>query len=184
MFFIHTGQVNITRGTSGGEKVLATLGEGGFFGEMVLTGAVTTRAATAKTLTEVMILELNQDAFEALTRRSPEIAMTIIKVLTERLRDSNGKISALMHKNDFVRVANYLNFMANEKSAPAPSQKPGRVFVLKTAAAGSAIGVEPDDVQNFVNLAHKARMLGQNGEWIWVPYPQYLIPFGEYLANK
>lgn len=184
MFIIASGKVVVTKDTPAGEKVLATLGEGDFFGEMAIMGMQDRRAATVKTVTETTVLELNREAFEGFIRRSPEIAMAVIKSLTERVRDANGKLTALIHKNDHVRISAYVSFLANDRGRPAPNGAPGRCTLFKAEAVAGALGVRPDVVTQWVGFARKARVAAQNGTWLWVPYPQYLLPFGEFLGGR
>jgi CRP-like cAMP-binding protein len=182
MYMIHSGKVAIIKNTPAGEKVLAILGPGDFFGEMALMGLQDRRAASAKTAAETMVLELNRDAFEGLIRRSPEIAIQVIKTLTERIRDSNGKLSALIHKDDRIRLSTYLTYVVNEKGLPAPNEKPGRCAVFKAKDISSALSIDIEKVNQFIGFARKARLLGQNGDWVWVPYPSYLKPFADFLV--
>ena len=183
MFLINTGKVAVVKKTPAGEKILATLNDGDFFGEMALMGVQDRRAATVKTLTEVTVLELNRLAFESLIKRSPEIAMKVISALAERVRDSNGKLTALIHKNDFVRTAAYLHHLATDRGLKCSPEETGRMVVFKRDAVAQAIGVGADQVDRFLSLARKVRFVAQNGEWVWVPYPSYLLPFGEVLAK-
>ena len=115
MFLINSGKVAILRGTVGGEKLLATLKAGDFFGEMAIMGLQDKRSASAKTLVETTILELTSEAFEALIRRSPELAMSVIKSLCERVRDANIKVSAFAHKSDSARISALVAIQAEEK---------------------------------------------------------------------
>lgn len=182
MFFIHSGKVAIIKTTSAGEKVLAVIGAGDFFGEMALMGVQDRRAATAKTAAETLVLEVNRDAFEGLIRRSPDIGMTIMKTLSERLRDANGRIAALTHKDDRIRLATYLSYLVNDRGQAAANDKPGRCAVFRVKEVSSALAIDSEKVAQFVGFAKKARLLAQNGDWIWVPYPNYLVPFGEFLV--
>lgn len=184
MFIIASGKVVVTKDTPAGEKVLATLGEGDFFGEMAIMGMQDRRGATVKTVIETNVLELSREAFEGLIRRSPEIAMSVIKSLTERVRDANGKLAALIHKDDRVRIAAYLNFLANDRGKNAPKGQPGKIIVFKVETVCSALGLKPEVVNQWIALARKARVAGQNGAWLWIPYPQYLLPFGEFIAAR
>ncbi len=183
-FIINTGKVAIIKSTPSGEKVLATLGEGDFFGEMAMLGLQERRAAAAKTMVETQVLELNRDAFESIIRRSPDIAMSVIKSLSERVRDSNGKLSALVHKDDRVRIANYLNFLASDRGVPAPQNNPGRCFVMKVREVSGILGTSVEVINQFLDMLKKLRFLGQNGDWVWIPHPQYLQPFCDYLLAK
>jgi CRP/FNR family cyclic AMP-dependent transcriptional regulator len=184
MFVINTGKIAIIKGTVGGEKLLATLGDGDFFGEMALMGLQERRSASAKTLVETNILELTAEAFEALIRRSPELAMTIIKSLCERVRDSNAKVSAFAHKTDAARISSYVNSFIEDNGVPAPAGSPGKMAVLKPEFVAAGLGVPLKKVQTFFELAHKTRLIGRSGDWVWVPYGSYLVPLGEYLSTK
>ena len=182
MFLIHTGKVAITKNTPAGEKILAVLCDGDFFGEMAIMGLQDKRAASCKTVAETTVLELNREAFEGIIRRSPEIGIGVIKTLTERIRDANGRTAALIHRDDRIRLATYTNYLVMEKGVPAGLNQPGRCAVFRPKEVGTSLGVAIEAVQTFLGLAKRARIIGQNGEWIWVPYPNYLLPFGEYLV--
>lgn len=183
MFFINKGQVAIIKDTPAGDKTLATLKDGDFFGEMALMGAQETRAASVKTVTEVAVLELNRMAFEGMIKRSPEIAMKVIASLTSRVRDSNAKLTALIHKNDFVRVAAYIAHLSMDKGRKADPDKKGRIVAFNCSAASQAIGVDEAEVRRFLGLARKVNFVGQNGDWLWVPHVDYLQPFAEVLKE-
>lgn len=186
MFIIHTGRVAIIKQTPAGEKVLATLKDGDFFGEMAIMGLQDRRGATVKTTAETVVLELNREAFEGLIRRSPEIAMEVIRTLTERIRDANGKLSALIHKDDRVRITAYLNHTLNERGVPPVGAvgAPGKCVIFKPKEVGGVLGVSPDTIEAFLNLAKKAKFVAQNGDWLYVPHPSYLTPFAEYVAAR
>jgi len=184
MFLIQTGKVAIIKQTPAGEKILATLSDGDFFGEMAIMGLQDRRAASVKTIAETLVLELSREAFEGLIRRSPEVAMSVIRALTERVRDANGKLAALVHKNDWVRISAYLQFLANDRGLAAPASQPGRCLTFKVESIATAVAVSQDTVNQYFSTARKARILGMNGAWLWVPYPAYLIPFAEYVAAR
>ncbi len=183
MFLINSGKVAIIKNTPVGEKTLATLKEGDFFGEMALMGSQPRRAATVKTLTETTVLELNRPAFEALIKRSPEIGIKIIKTLTERVRDANGKLAALVHKSDFGRVSAYISYLCHDRGIQKEKDQLGQIILFRIETVSQALGVSQAEIQRFLAVAQKARVLGQNGDWLWVPYPQYLQPFGDFIAK-
>ena len=142
------------------------------------------RSATAKTLAETTLLELTTEAFEALVRRSPELAISIIKTLCERVRDSNSKVAAFAHKSDAARISSFVASYVEERGVAAPLGTPGKLVVLKQEFISATLGIPAAKVQTFFDLAKKVKFIGRSGEWIWVPYTQYLVPFGEYLALK
>ncbi|HVJ64154.1 MAG TPA: Crp/Fnr family transcriptional regulator [Bdellovibrionota bacterium] len=178
MFLIHSGKVAIVKQTPVGEKILATLKDGDFFGEMALLGLQPTRAATAKTLTQTQVLELNRDAFEAMVKRSPDIALAVIQTLATRLRDANGKVASLIHKDDAVRVFAYLRHEVSEKGTAVPEPHVGKVMPLNLEQMSSDIGVPPPYIEKCLAAARKANMVGRNSaNWLWIPHPSYLMPF-------
>lgn len=183
MFLINTGKVAIIKKTPAGEKILATLTDGDFFGEMALMGEQDLRAATVKTLTEVTVLELNRQAFEGLIRRSPEIAMKVIATMASRIRTANGKLSALIHKNDFIRLAAYFSYMASDSGVKCAPDNPGRMFAMKRESLAPTLGVTNEQVDRFLTLSKKLKFIAQNGDWFWLPNPNYILPFGEILAK-
>lgn len=182
LFIISVGKVAIIKNTPAGEKILAVLSSGNFFGEMAIMGLQSRRAASAKTVAETTVLELNKEAFEALIRRSPDIAFNVIRTLTERVRDANGRVASLTNRDDRVRVFNFFSHLFNDKGIDAPGGQPGRCTVIRPKEVATALAVDLEKIVTYTNLARKARLIGQNGDWYWAPFPQYLVPFGEYLV--
>jgi CRP-like cAMP-binding protein len=184
MFLITEGKVNVIKESTQGEKVIATLSDGDIFGEMAIMGLQNHRAATVKSVTPTTVLELNKAAFTTLIRKSPEIALNVIKILTERLRDTNGRVAALMHENKFERLSVYLTHLANDKGV-VPSGKPlGKCFTFDLGNMSSTLNLDPTFLQQYMSLARQARIIGINGEWCWIPYPEYIIPFGNLLRES
>jgi signal transduction histidine kinase len=74
-------------------------GPGEFFGEMALIQD-RPRAATVRTLQECTLLELTKEDFNALLDRNPSVALTVMRKVTTRLRDSDRMaITELRQKN-------------------------------------------------------------------------------------
>ena len=67
MFIIHTGQVKILKKAKNAEQVLASLGDGDFFGEMALF-TDQKRSATATVMAKSTILKIDQTKFDYTVR--------------------------------------------------------------------------------------------------------------------
>lgn len=94
LYVIQSGEVEITRAGIEGERVLARLGPGEFFGEMsVVVGEA--RTARAVALVECRLLELDAETFEAMCVERPEVAIRVMRRLTARLIESERRLSAL-----------------------------------------------------------------------------------------
>lgn len=94
LYVIQSGEVELTREGLQGRQAIARLGPGEFFGEMsVVVGE--NRTARAAAVTPCRVLELDGATLEAMCVERPEIAIRIIRRLTDRLIDSERRLSAL-----------------------------------------------------------------------------------------
>lgn len=101
LYVIQSGEIELTREASGGQRVVARLGPGDFFGELsAVTGARRTTRAVAVSTTRV--LELDRDTLEAMCLAQPEIAIRLIRVLISRLIEAERRL-ALLGVDDLLR---------------------------------------------------------------------------------
>jgi CRP-like cAMP-binding protein len=91
MFIVHAGKVEIVKSIEGEEKQLAVLERGDFFGEMSLLEEMP-RAATARALTDVKLLQINGSTFDQMLRANPEIAVRMMRKLSRRLRQTDDML--------------------------------------------------------------------------------------------
>lgn len=83
MFVIVRGQVDVQVPDNGGQRVINTLGENDFFGEMsLLTGAV--RTATVIAIEETEVLRIEKAALKPIFEDNPELVDTIFQKVEER----------------------------------------------------------------------------------------------------
>lgn len=88
MYVIREGRVAIRRGGI----VLNTLSAGDVFGEMALIDG-SPRSADAVAESDCVIVPVNAERFDRMVQITPHFARTIMKVLTERLRDRLGNLT-------------------------------------------------------------------------------------------
>ena len=81
MYVVLKGRVVL----SVGDQVVERLGPGGVFGEMAL-GDRSTRAANAVAETDCVLLPVNRNDFLDLIRSRPEIGISLLRAIAERLR--------------------------------------------------------------------------------------------------
>jgi CRP-like cAMP-binding protein len=111
MYVLQQGKVRISRLRDGQQRSLVVLGDGEFFGEMaVLNGDPRSATATVETRSRMLVLE--PEAFAALIRNKPDVAVRMIKKLTGRLRVANEHIQQLLVLDPNERVATFLIKMA------------------------------------------------------------------------
>lgn len=85
-YMILEGDFEVTKTINNSEaRLLKTLGAGDFFGEMALIHNAP-RAATVKSLTPAVVLELNKEGFDRVLKHSPSVATAMISEISNRLR--------------------------------------------------------------------------------------------------
>jgi CRP-like cAMP-binding protein len=88
MFVIQSGVVEIARGAGADRAVMATLGQGDFFGEMSLLESLP-READAVASTRVELLVITQGGLLVRLRRDPTFAIEMLHKLSSRIRALN-----------------------------------------------------------------------------------------------
>ncbi len=108
MFFILAGKVRLETRSGLTGKALAELGDGAYFGEMaVLTGAP--RTATAVAATDCEIAVIDGDVFHRLLRESDDLAIHLLRELSERIRRTNASLDGMTE--GWVRLAILLRLL-------------------------------------------------------------------------
>jgi CRP/FNR family transcriptional regulator, cyclic AMP receptor protein len=87
LYVVKSGRVDIATGN----RLLATLGENGIFGEMALIDK-TPRSATVTAATDVELVPVNEKQFLFLVSQTPFFALKVMRVLAGRLRVANKAV--------------------------------------------------------------------------------------------
>jgi len=107
LYLIYSGKVQISRKQTEGEKVLATLTKGDYFGEGVLRTKDATRTATAKAVGNVILLGISKQNLDAWRRDYPRFRKNI---------DVSVGCRRLAHKKQFnwVREDEVVHFVVRK----------------------------------------------------------------------
>lgn len=105
LYIILEGKVRISREVPGmGEEALAVLGPGAVFGEMALLDEAP-RSADARVHERCRLLTVSKDAFEDLLFLHKDLAFevlwSVVRILTQRLRETNDKLTFLSISGKF-----------------------------------------------------------------------------------
>ena len=93
MYIVHSGRVRLfAHGENGEEVTLATVKEGDFFGEMTLIDK-SPRSATAMAEEDTRLVVLDRPRFLYMIRQQPKFAFTVMRVLCERIRETNAALA-------------------------------------------------------------------------------------------
>ncbi len=88
-YLILEGEVEVTKVINNIEtRLLKTLSTGDFFGEMALIHNAP-RAATVKTLTPLIGLEIHKEAFDRVLKNSSSVSLAMVREISRRLREND-----------------------------------------------------------------------------------------------
>lgn len=123
LFLVAGGQVKVVLiGEEGREVILSVLGPGSFFGEMALIDDEP-RSAHVIAMEDASLLVLRREDFQARLRASPEVAIALLRELSQRLRRADEKIGSLVLLDVNGRVADLLLRMADEEGGVRITRK-------------------------------------------------------------
>lgn len=136
MYIIQDGEVNIVRKLRGEKHILSKLERGDFFGEMsVIDG--TPRTADAVAATDVRLLVINGARFDEMLRKTPEIAIRIIRKYSKRLRDANAMLERLLGEE--------VHLGATVAELAHPSADKAQSYRIVDTATGTAFFLSPQE---------------------------------------
>ena len=144
MFVIQTGRVQIVKRVGEVRFPLASLGPGDCIGEMALLDKQP-RSADAVVLEDSALLVVEQGTFENLIRENGEVAVRIMRKLSERLREANRTIEGFLAQNGTLSAVKLLKGLA---------------------APGTGFRALPNDV-SAQSVAAQAGMPPQEAEAVW-----------------
>lgn len=119
-YLIVEGKIKIVvNADDGREHILGVLASPDLFGEMSLLDGEA-RSATAIAVEESKVLVIQREEFEALLKRSPEISLKLLTVLSRRLRQSDRHIESLAFLSAPGRIAQLLLNLGRDLGASGP----------------------------------------------------------------
>ncbi|MES1242454.1 MAG: cyclic nucleotide-binding domain-containing protein [Acidobacteriota bacterium] len=180
MYIIHEGKVEILSGTGSSEQLLSVLEKGDFFGEMSILEDLP-RAASARAVTDVKLLQINGSTFDQLLRNNPEIAVRMMRKLARRLRETDELLrSSTEHRQAALSVSREMPRMNVQVPGEGPERllhgSSGMEFPLATGAEttvgrkDAVTGIYPDidlsplDQQRSISRRH-AKIYRRGGKF-------------------
>jgi CRP/FNR family cyclic AMP-dependent transcriptional regulator len=123
LYLVAAGQVKVVLiAEDGREVILSVLGEGNFFGEMAVIDEEP-RSAHVIAMEDSSLLVLRRDDFQHRLRANPEIAISLLREISRRLRRADEKIASLVLLDVNGRVANLLLRMAEDEGGDRITRK-------------------------------------------------------------
>jgi CRP-like cAMP-binding protein len=180
MFVIHSGKIKITKNIGDVEKTLAILPAGEFFGEMAILNDEP-RTATAIVEEDSQLLVIDPKTFEAMIKGNSEIALRMIKKLSQRLKQADEQIESLMIKDNNTKIISILAKMAeNEGEATAAGIK----IALTLKDLSMKTGLPESKVKEVLSKVTAARILTVEETSMTVSDAGKLRKFLDFLTLK
>jgi CRP-like cAMP-binding protein len=164
MYVIREGRVKVTKSSEDGrEKILDFFDAGNFFGDMSLFDQEP-RSASVKTLEPCRLLALSRRDVLDVLRRSPDLALSVIQVLIQRLRETGEQASSMSFQRVKARTQGLLERIAQE-------QDDGRRLTpaLTHQQIADMIGTSRETVTRVVKQLKQDDWLAQEGKRYVVP---------------
>lgn len=130
LYIVIEGELEIVKGLGAREQVLATRGSGEVVGEMALLEQ-SPRSASARALRGTRLLVIDQAAFRTLLACSSSAAMTILRTIVMRLRNTEALV---MQQEKLAALGTMAAGLAHELNNPAAAVQ------RATAQLGEALG--------------------------------------------
>ncbi|HCF56486.1 MAG TPA: Crp/Fnr family transcriptional regulator [Myxococcales bacterium] len=174
MFVIHSGRVEVVKRVGSERLTIAELGPGESVGEMAILDGQP-RSASAVVCEDAVLVVLDSRTFESLIRQSGEIAVRILRKLSQRLREANRQIEGFVARNGTLAAVEALRGLAG------PEREGLRPLPLGTSARnlGARVGVGGREAETvWQRLRAAGVIVERDGEAALAPDPRV----EEYLA--
>jgi signal transduction histidine kinase len=163
-YIIAEGSVVISKKMLGeaGERVLRVGGRGDLVGEMALIQNAP-RAASVRTLTDCITLEMGKKDFETILSRSPRMAIDIMRITLDRMRaNDHMAIADLQRTNNILRQLDrnkmdFIQVVAHELRTPLTVLN-GYIKILRSSPdikANASLGTLIEGIINGADRIHE-----------------------------
>lgn len=123
MYVIKSGRVRLTKRIHDSEVVMEELDEGGFCGELAMLGTPR-RPVTAVVSEDAKLIQVQTDQFEEMVRGNSDIALRMLKRLTQRLTEAQYRVSNLILRTNTGRVLHQLKAEAEQRGGEVTAATP------------------------------------------------------------
>ena len=162
-YVVIDGQVKIHKlSLEGKEKILHIFGPGEPFGEVpVFTDR--TFPANAEALSKSRLLFFPKNAFVALIMKNPSLALSMLGVLSMRLREFTMQIEHLALKEVPGRIASYLLYVSEEQESSNHIE-----LEISKGQLASLLGTIPETLSRIFSKMTSQGLIEVEGRTIWL----------------
>ena len=143
MYVIQSGTVRIYREYDGTKQELAVMEKGDFFGEFAVLEGLP-RTASAETMEASHLIEINSTTFDKMIRGNIEIAVRMLRKLSNRLQEANRKIELISRATEAGQSASQ---KATVIDTDQPTEAPPPTPEAPPAGGVAAVAMPIADVE-------------------------------------
>jgi len=160
-FLILAGKVKVFKmSPEGKEQILHILGTGEPLGQVAVF-AGNSFPANAQAITESRLLFFPRRSFVELIMARPTLALNMLAILSNRLREFTVQIENISLKEVPARLASYLLYLSDEQQGAEFLQ-----LHISKAQLASIIGTIPETLSRILNRMSTKGLIGVNGREI------------------
>ena len=173
LYMIAKGRVKISQSSPDGkERTLVLLGAGDVFGELALLDG-DPRSADAVVVEDAELLVVPREEFLSFVMQQPQVAMSLLVVLTKRLRHTN----LLVHDAAFFDVRGRLARALLDLARAEGATEPGGAMVcpkLTQSELASIVGVTRESINKWLRYYERSGILARRRGRLVILNPQRL----------
>ena len=172
------GSVKISSiGPDGNRVTLSLIGEGEIFGEMALLDGKE-RSADATAATDCELLLIDRRDFVPFLRTHPDIALRLLGVLSERLRQTSEQVEDMIFLDAETRLAKKL-LRLGEQHREAKKGSSRMSVPISQRELGTMIGISRESINKQLAAWHKEGVIKLENHAIVILNEAALRDYGE-----
>jgi len=174
-FLVVEGRVKVYKmSPEGKEQILHILGPGEPLGQVaVFAGA--SFPANAQAIAKSRLLFFPRQAFVDLIQARPSLALNMLAILSNRLREFTVQIENISLKEVPARLASYLLYLSDEQKGTRRLQ-----LTISKAQLASIIGTIPETLSRILSRMSARQLIQVNGREILLIDRESLIALSEH----
>ena len=174
-FLVVTGKVKVFKmSPEGKEQILHILGPGEPVGQVAVFAGVSF-PANAQAITKSRLLFFPRKAFVDLIQARPSLALNMLAILSNRLREFTVQIENISLKEVPARLASYLLYLSEEQQGATNLQ-----LNISKAQLASIIGTIPETLSRILSRMSGKNLIRVNGREIQLVDRENLAALAEH----
>lgn len=173
MFILKKGRVRISKLSSEGKMMtLVILKDGDIFGAMsTIKGGIF--GAYAETVEDSYICAIQQDDFSGLVKEMPNLALSLIEKINQKLKEAEDRIADLVFRDVPGRIASILLKLAEQFGTPT-ADGTQIVFKMTHQDLADMVGASRETVTIILNDFQDDKVIEKNERYITITDEQAL----------